>query len=94
MLKIQYTKQILGPYRNSSLRILDSDFWAPGHVGDSRVSSIVFNTRYCISTVYIVLYIYSLISVVVTFILTVKNTNQAYTKLMKLKFKMHVRINH
>ena len=39
--KIQYTKQILGPYRNSSLRILDSDFWALGHVGNSRVSSIV-----------------------------------------------------
>ena len=39
--KIQYTKQILGPYRNSSLRILDSDFWALGHIGNSRVSSIV-----------------------------------------------------
>ena len=36
-----FRKQILGPYWISSLRILDSDFWALGHVRNSRVSSIV-----------------------------------------------------
>ena len=77
---IIHRKQILGPYRNSSLRIIDLDFLALGHVGNSRVSSIVnlqchlINTRYCI--IYCI-YIICLISAVVTFILTVKNTNHA-----------------
>ena len=36
-------KQILGPYRNSSVSSLCpvSDFWALGHAGKSKVSSIV-----------------------------------------------------
>ena len=50
---------------NSSLRILDSDFWALGHVGNSRVSSIVnlqchlFNTRYCITYLHLMSYLCS-----------------------------------
>ena len=60
-----HTKQILGPYRNSSLRILDSDFWALGHVGNSRVSSIVnlqchlINTRHCIIYLHLMSYLCS-----------------------------------
>ena len=63
--EIKNTKQILGPYRHSSLRILDSDFWALGHVGNSRVSSIVnlqchlINTRYCIIYLHLMSYLCS-----------------------------------
>ena len=62
---IIHTKQILGPFGNSSLGILDSDFWALGHVGNSRVSSIVnlqchlINTRYCIIYLHLMSYLCS-----------------------------------
>ena len=77
---LEMHKQILGPYRNSCVSSFCSvpDFWALGHVGNSRVSSIV-NFQCHLTQVYI-------ISLVVTFILRVKNTDQAITKLMKLKF--------
>ena len=76
---LEMHKQILGPYRNSSVSSFCSVsyFWALGHVGNSRVSSIV--NFVCHLT-----QVYS-ISLVVT-ILRVKKTDQAYTKLIKLKF--------
>ena len=52
-------------YRNTSLRILDSDFWALGHVGNSIVTSIVnlqyhlINTRYCIIYLHLISYLCS-----------------------------------
>ena len=77
---LEMHKQILGPYRNSSVSSFCpvSYFWALGHVGNSRVSSIV-NFQCHLTQVYS-------ISLVVTFILRVKNTDQAYTELIKLKF--------
>ena len=54
----------------------DSDFLALGHVGNSTVSSIV--NLQCHLTCLQVKHIY-IISLVVTFILTVKSTDHAFT---------------
>ena len=50
-----------------------------------NVPEIMF--RWCLT--YDAVYIY-IIPLVMTFTLTRKNTDQAYTELMKLKFNMHV----